>query len=179
MTLANVALSSAGSVVTGSKTWWNGGTVKMIDGNTGTNTSTDEPPTSANWIKIDLNQTVYAQVFRVLQINNSNNQVYTYNLEYSLNNTDWTLLELHTASGYDDTWEIEPTQARYWRITPQTGGPYGWYMVEWEIWADAEYEPPTLSDCDPPTPTAAELTDWLAVLDADYVPTITTYLEEN
>lgn len=150
---------------------------KAIDGDGGTRFSTHDTGTTGHWFAVDLGLPVSVSHFRLTQYAGAAYSATQVQLYKSDNGTDYTDLGAFDTPDYDDTFDIEPTTARYWKISRTTGGANTWTFYAWEIWGDP---PGPLDPCEyPDVPTEGLLGAWLEHLDTYYVPDIEAYLAAN
>lgn len=178
MALVNKALSSLGASITADLPNPAGSHVNVIDGVEGTY-CTQQFMAVGKWYVIVLAQAELVSAIRFDQHPDAGNQASSYDIEYSSDGTTWTTLQRKTVEASDETFNITPTLARYWRFTCVTAPGFYWAQDNIELLVDDE---PTIGPggCTfPPEPTEEELEGWLWYVETYYVPTVAAWLAEN
>lgn len=134
MTQTNWATAANGASASASSSYSTNTPDKMIDGQDDTWWRSNIVPIGvAEWVKIDLGQPRAINCIRFYQAINPANWVESYNLHYSHNNSDWSLLvEKLDSTGFDQD-VLSETAARYWRIQPTTTSAGPWIVRDWQL----------------------------------------------
>lgn len=125
------AIPGGGTSVSASNYYSTNTADKAFDGSTGTYWNSGDDGTD-DWIKIDMGVAVDADQVRTYH----DQAYYTYKIQTSDNDSDWTDREtgIQSINGWVTTNFGTPISARYWRIycTATTGGQW-WALFEVEI----------------------------------------------
>ncbi len=107
-----------------------GTAVNAIDGNETTYWSSTSYPFQGPWLKVDLGVAKTILGHRLVQ-SNSNRITTQYKVEYSFDNSSWSLAYLSPTGLGAGTFLVQHSsavKARYWRITALAGTSFYWYI---------------------------------------------------
>lgn len=93
------------------------------------------------YVTITFAETHTIHVVQLKQLDAVNYQATIVEVLYSLNGVDYSSLGNHNIAGADDSWEITPLAARYWRIRSVNGGVNYWRLHTISLWDDGTSVP--------------------------------------
>jgi hypothetical protein len=170
MTIFNYALAALGCSAVATQTLAGYPAGQAIDGADGTKYQSPTGVGGYQYLTLDLGAPQYITELHILQDNTNGCLV---QFEYSYDNTTWNVIGAGDTTSGEFTYPIEALTCRYWRIRfyLTSGKAWGAYYVE--LLGPVEAPPP------PTNPADEYIAAWLDGLEANYVPAVQTWLDNN
>lgn len=165
----NLATPALGCVNYATNTWPADPLENLTDGSDSSEWSAQTTPVAGKAVWFDLNAIGTLAQIRLKQSTVAGYAATQVTISTSEDGVGWASIATVNVSLGNNVINLTPVASRWWRISAAVGGGARWYIAVIEL----------LGTSEPADPAPQEAPGWLDYIEANYVPTMTEWLQAN